>query len=129
MRLLLDTHALVWWLAGDERLPRRVRAAIGSQRNASYVSAASAWEIATKHRIGRWPGVESFFEDLPAHLASQGFIPIDITFDHAQRAGSLPGSHRDPFDRMLAAQAHADRLVIASNDEVFDEFGVARLWE
>ena len=128
MRILLDTHTFVWWFAGDRRLSRRAQTAIASKRNTIHVSAASAWEIATKHRIGRLPEVGPLLQDMQAHIAAQGFIALDITVDHAQRAGSLPGDHRDPFDRLLAAQAQADRLTIASNDEAFDDLGVERLW-
>jgi PIN domain nuclease of toxin-antitoxin system len=103
MRLLLDTHALLWWLDGDRRLPVRVRRHIGNPRNTVYVSAASAWEITTKFRIGRLPGAEAVAADVGGAVTAQGFTPLDITIRHAEHAGRLAGEHRDPFDRMLIA--------------------------
>ena len=128
MRVLLDTHALLWWLDGDARLSKRARAAIGDERTTCLVSAASAWEITTKARLGKLPGALEVANDVSACLRSQQFTPLDITVDHAQRAGSLPGAHRDPFDRMLIAQSHAENVPVVSNDAVFDAFGVVRIW-
>lgn len=128
MRVLLDTHTLLWWLDGDARLSKRARAAIGDERTVCMVSAASAWEITTKARLGKLPGALEVAADISGCLRSQQFTPLDITIDHAQRAGGLPGEHRDPFDRMLIAQAAAENLPIVSNDEVFDRYGVVRIW-
>ena len=128
MRLLLDTHTLLWWLSGDNRLSRRVRAAIGDDSNEVLISAASAWEVSTKHRLGKLPQIGPLANAFGREVMQQGFMPLDITVDHAQRAGSLPGPHADPFDRMLIAQAHAENLVLVSNEEAFDEYGVTRLW-
>lgn len=127
MRLLLDTHALLWWLAGDERLPVRARVTIDASPEV-YVSAASAWEIATKVRIGKLPDAISLAHDFSRHLAGQGFRGLDVTVEHGQRAGLLPDPHKDPFDRMLIAQALAENLVLVSNEEAFDQCGVLRLW-
>ena len=128
MRLLLDTHAFLWWLDGDRRLPQRVRAVLGRQGNEVLVSAASVWEITTKARLGKLPGAADVAADVPACLASQGFVPLPITVQHAQRAGALGGSHRDPFDRMLIVQAQTEGVPIVSNETVFDDYGVARFW-
>src|SRR5215510_16596420 len=128
MRLLLDTHALLWWLDGDRRLSLKARRAIADQANVILVSAASAWEITTKARLGKLPGATDVAADVAACVTDQGFVPLDITLLHAQRAGRLPGEHRDPFDRMLIAQAQIEDLAVVTNDEVFDEYGVARLW-
>lgn len=128
MRVLLDTHTLLWWLDGDRRLSRRARTAIGKETNTVLVSAASAWEITTKARLGKLPGAVDVAEDVAGCVAGQGFESLDITLHHGQRAGALGGSHRDPFDRMLIAQAQAEDLPIVSNDEVFDEYGVRRIW-
>lgn len=128
MRLLLDTHALLWWLDGDARLSKRARAAIGDARTVCLVSAASAWEITTKARLGKLPGALEVAADIAGCLRAQQFTALDITVDHAQRAGALPGAHRDPFDRMLIAQAQAENLPLVSNDVVFDAYGVVRLW-
>ena len=128
MRLLLDTHALLWWLDGSRRLSRKARAAIGDEATSVFVSAASAWEITTKARLGKLPGAVDVAADVAGCVAGQGFSAMDITILHAQRAGRLPGDHRDPFDRMLIAQAHLEDLPVVSDDDVFDGYGVTRFW-
>ena len=129
MRLLLDTHALLWWLSDDASLPGLARKNIGSRAHTIHVSAASAWEIATKYRIGKLPqGAElaSRFDSIPD---SESFETLPISILHGVRAGLLPGPHRDPFDRMLIAQAQSEGLTIVSNDKIFDEYKVRRLWD
>ena len=128
MRLLLDTHALLWWLAGDTRLSLAVRAAIEAPASAVLVSAASAWEIATKHRIGKLPGAAAVAHDLGDCITQQGFTALPISVADATRAGGLAGPHRDPFDRMLIAQALGADLTLVSNEVLFDDYGVRRLW-
>jgi len=128
VRLLLDTHALLWWLAGEEALSTTARTAISDEANAIYVSAASAWEIAAKHRLGKLPGVQAIVHDLDSVIAGQGFDALPISLRHGQAAGALPGPHRDPFDRMLIAQAMLEDLVLVSNERPFDDYGVRRLW-
>ena len=128
MRVLLDTHALLWWLDGDKRLPLRVRRLIGDGTNAILVSAASAWEISTKFRLGRLPGAADVASDVGASIAEQGFTELDITIRHAQRAGGLVIPHQDPFDRMLIAQSQMEDLPLVSIEEWFDDFGVTRIW-
>ena len=128
MRALLDTHALLWWLDGDERLSGPARAWVGEQSHAVLVSAASAWEIATKARIGKLPGATEVVENFHACMTDQGFTPLSITADHALRAGSLPGPHHDPFDRLLIAQALAENIPLISNETLFDGYGVRRIW-
>jgi len=128
VRLLLDTHALLWWLDGDRRLSRKARTAIGAEINSVIVSAASAWEITTKARLGKLPGAIDVAADVAGCVAGQGFSTLDITILHAQRAGRLPGDHRDPFDRMLIAQAQIEDLSLVSDDRVFDTYGVTRFW-
>jgi PIN domain nuclease of toxin-antitoxin system len=128
VHLLLDTHAFLWWLAGDAQLSRRARAAITSTDNIVHVSAASSWEIATKFRLGKLPGVTSIVDDIAGAVASQAFVALSITLVHAQAAGVLPLHHRDPFDRMLIAQAHAESLSLVSNEEIFDQYAVRRVW-
>ena len=127
MRLLLDTHAFLWWLAGDEALSDTARTAIADEGNEIFVSAASAWEITTKHRIGKLPGAAAIVADLDAVISSQGFIGLPIGVRHGQVAGALPGPHRDPFDRMLVAQAMLENLVLVSNEQAFDAYGAARM--
>lgn len=128
MRLLLDTHAFLWWLAGDDALSVPARTAIADQTNNIFVSAASAWEITTKHRLGKLPGVTAIVADLEDVIASQSFIGLPVSVRHGQTGGALPGPHRDPFDRMLIAQAMVDRLILVSNEKVFEAYGVERLW-
>ena len=128
MRLLLDTHAFLWWLTGSERLSDAARGAITDEANPILVSAASAWEMATKHRLGRLPGAGEVVLDMASSIAGQGFEGLAITVDDGGRAGRLPGLHRDPFDRMLIAQALTRDLVLVSNETLFDVYGVRRLW-
>ena len=128
MRLLLDTHSPLWWLAGDAALSAPARAAIAEGDNEVFVSAASAWEIGTKHRIGKLPGVGPLVAAFGATIADQGFQPLPITLRHGQLAGTLPGPHRDPFDRMLIAQTMLEDFLLVSNETLFDAYGVKRLW-
>jgi PIN domain nuclease of toxin-antitoxin system len=128
VQLLLDTHALIWWLTGNESLSLAARAAISDDSNTVFVSAASVWEITTKHRLGKLPGIAAIAADLEGAVAGQGFNGLPISLRHGQLAGALPGPHRDPFDRMLIAQAILDRLVLVSNESPFDAYGVGRLW-
>jgi PIN domain nuclease of toxin-antitoxin system len=128
MRVLLDTHTLLWWLAGDKSLSKRARLVIADEDNEIFVSAASAWEVSTKHRIGKLPGAGPMVVDFAREVRQQGFSELPITLDHGQVAGSLPGEHRDPFDRMLVAQAREEKMALVSNDAVFDGFGVERVW-
>lgn len=128
MRLLLDTHAFIWWVNGSERLPRRARRAIDSDANVVFVSAASAWEITTKYHRGRLDEAVALAPDVPGAIADQDFEELPITVADAARADALPGPHRDPFDRMLIAQALSRDLVLISNDAAFDRYPVRRLW-
>ena len=128
MRLLLDTHAFLWWLDGDRRLSPKVRRAIADESNVILVSAASAWEITTKARLGKLPGAVDVAADVAGCVSGQGFAPLAISLLHAQRAGHLAGEHRDPFDRMIIAQSQIEDVAIASNDAVCDAFDVRRYW-
>ena len=128
MRILLDTHAFLWWMAGDSRLVTTARRAVTAAENDILVSAASAWEIATKHRLGRLPEADALAGDLRAGIASQGFAELPVSVADAERAGRLAGPAPDPFDRMHLAQALAHELALVSNEEAFDWYGVNRLW-
>jgi PIN domain nuclease of toxin-antitoxin system len=128
MRVLLDTHALLWWLDGDRRLIRSMRAIIEDESNEILVSAATVWEVTTKARLGKLPRAADVAADVPACIRDQGFVGLPISPGHAQRAGSLPGPHRDPFDRMLIAQAQIEAVDIVSADAIFDAYGVTRRW-
>lgn len=125
---MLDTHAFLWWIAGDSALSVPARSAIEDAGNYVFVSAASAWEIATKIRIGKLPGATVIAADIMGVVIAQGFGRLPISFEHGQAAGALPGPHKDPFDRMLIAQAMLDGLVLVSNERNFDAYGVRRLW-
>ena len=129
MRVLLDTHAFLWWLTDSGRLPGEARHAIADETNEVLVSAASAWEITTKHRLGRLPEADPIADDFAGVIASQGFGALSITVEDASRAGALPGPHRDPFDRMLIAQALSRNLVLVSTETLFDRYGIRRLWQ
>ena len=128
MRLLLDTHAIIWWFQGNARLPQRVRFAIEREASAVFVSAVSAFEIALKHRLGKLPEASTFARRFEAMAREQGFEPLVVTVSHGLAAGDLAIAHRDPFDRLLVAQALAEDLVLASNEQLFDAAGVKRLW-
>lgn len=128
MRLLLDTHAFIWWFEGSDRLPAVVREAIGVSANDVFVSAATAWEIATKHRLGKLDGVDELALSLPRYISSQRFESLPVTVEDGVRAGALPGPRRDPFDRMLVAQALGKDLTLISGESLFDQYGVQRLW-
>ena len=120
-RVLLDTHTLLWWAADTKALSRKVKRLIEDDETSVYVSAASAWEIATKVRLGklRWESPES----VESYCIGQGFDLLPITFADGERAGSWPQAHGDPFDRMLAAQAENTRMPIATNDPKIRIFG------
>jgi PIN domain nuclease of toxin-antitoxin system len=128
MRVLLDTHALIWWLGGDAALSVMARDAITDESNEVFVSAASAWEVTTKHRLGKLPLAGPLAVDFVREVRAQGFVPLAITLEHGQSAGALSGAHRDLFDRMLIAQALNERMALISNEAAFDAYGVTRVW-
>ena len=128
MKLLLDTHALLWWFTDDDRLAPAARQLIADTENRVYVSAASAWEIATKQRLGKLPGVPEVVSRYSELVAADGFEHLSISHLHSLRAGSYAVAHRDPFDRMLAAQSELERLPLVTRDPVFEEFGTRILW-
>jgi PIN domain nuclease of toxin-antitoxin system len=128
MRGLLDTHAFLWWLDGDRRLSRRARQVIQSQTSRIWVSAVSAWEIVTKHRLGRLPGAADVAADVGGAAIQQGFELLSISVQHAQYAGRLSGPLKDPWDLMLIAQSQAEGIPLISNEERFDAYGISRVW-
>ena len=128
MRLLLDTHALLWWFSDDPALPASSRKLIAQSDSSVFVSAVSAWEIATKFRLGRLPSASDLVQDLGGYLERERFLSLPMSSDHGVRAGLLAGPLRDPFDRMLIAQAEIEKLFIVSNERIFDQYGVRRIW-
>jgi PIN domain nuclease of toxin-antitoxin system len=120
---------VVWWWLDDLRLPTGVRSLIAAADNVVCVSAISAWEIATKNRIGKWPDVERIVQEFPSLLRRSRFAPLSISVEHSLVAGALAGSHRDPFDRMLIAQSKGEDAALVSRDTVFRNFGVDVIWD
>lgn len=121
MRLLLDTHVFLWWLADDRKLGKAAREIIGNPNNDVHVSSVSVWEAAIKRALGR---LEVELDDLEEAVIRSGFRPLAIGFRHAVTAGRLPSVHRDPFDRMLIAQASVEELRVVSHDRVFERYGL-----
>lgn len=129
MRVLLDTHALLWWFDGAPELSGRAKVIIGDlEANEVLVSAASAWEIATKARIGKLPLALTIAHRLPEALDEQGFQLLPITVRHGHRAGWLQSRHADPFDRMLAAQSILEGIPIITTDPALKALGASVIW-
>lgn len=128
MRLLLDTHALLWWLTDDPQLSRRARSAIADPDSEVLVSAASAWEIATKHRLGKLAIGNEVLGRFHELIVADGFSHLPMHHGHAIRAGSYPLHHRDPFDRMLAAQADLEGVALLTADAAFEHFPIRAVW-
>jgi PIN domain nuclease of toxin-antitoxin system len=128
LRLLLDTHALIWFFEGNARLSRRAREEIEADEAVVHVSAVSAFEITIKYRSGKLPNVAALAENFAPLMRDYGFEDVPISLRHAQAAGLLAIPHKDPFDRLLIAQAQLENLTLVSNEAIFDTFAVARLW-
>jgi len=128
LKLLLDTHVLLWWWKDDPRLSRRAATAITDQANTVLVSAACAWEIATKHRIGKLPGAQSAVRQFNELIIADGFSHLAVSYRHALMAGGFDVDHRDPFDRMLAAQAIIEGASLVTADTTMKLFRVKRFW-
>ena len=126
--ILLDSHAYFWWTTDDAQLSPAARTAIEDAQSEVYVSAVVVWEISNKVRSGKWPEaqvlVELFFETLRRYE----FMPLPVTLEHAHLAGTMGGRHRDPFDRMLAAQSQIENVPLVTADPVFRAFGTRVLW-
>lgn len=128
MRALLDTHTLLWFFLGSSAIGNKAHDAIINPNNTMLVSAVSAWEIATKVKLGKLPDGAELVQDFSAHLQRFSFDALSVSVDDAIRAGLLPNHHKDPFDRMLAAQCQAESIPIISNDRIFELYGVNRIW-
>jgi len=123
-RLLLDTHAFLWWLAEDTKLSKEASEAITDTTSLVHVSAVTVWEIAIKANLGK---IDLAGADMEYEIAANGFVELPITARHALRAGSLPRHHDDPFDRMLIAQAQLEDLIIITHDKAFLLYGISSL--
>jgi PIN domain nuclease of toxin-antitoxin system len=125
VRLLLDTHTVLWWFSDDPRLAMAARKAIADPTNRLVVSAAVGYEIAYKQNLGRLPPLP---ETLPKRLLREGVEILPISMDHALAAAALPASHRDPWDRIMMAQALAEQCQVVTVDAVFSDYGIPVIW-
>jgi len=128
MRVLFDSHALVWFFLGDTRFPVHLRKTLAEPETEFVISAVCVWEIATKVRRGKWPEANEIIAALNDVLVVSAYIQLAITIEHAQTAGFLSGNHRDPFDRMLAAQSQVEGLPLITADPAFRLFGTTVMW-
>jgi PIN domain nuclease of toxin-antitoxin system len=127
-RILLDSHAFFWFLDGDPRLSTPARQAIEEPDAVVHVSAVTAFEIVNKVRVGKWPAAAALALHLPQIISRFSFEPLPLTIEHARHAGLLAAPHRDPFDRMLAAQAEVEDIPIVTADADFAQFNVRTIW-
>jgi PIN domain nuclease of toxin-antitoxin system len=127
-RYLLDSHVLLWWWFDPGRLPTEVRLVLINPTSEVFVSAASIWELSLKHHQGKLPELAAVIDDLPGLLQADGFQRLAMSISHGLRAGGYSQPHRDPLDRMLAAQAELERLVLISADQQLANFPCQSLW-
>lgn len=128
MNVLLDTHALLWWIMNDPRLSAKATSVIAAPENTIYVSAASAWEITIKTQIGKLKLVQPVDRYIPAQVTTNGFVDLPISMAHALHIHSLPLHHRDPFDRILVAQSQLENMPILSADPMLSCYAVDLIW-
>jgi PIN domain nuclease of toxin-antitoxin system len=128
MRLLIDTHAFLWWVEGSPVLPARARAAIADPDNECMLSLVSAWEMAIKSGLGKLKLSLSIERYLVENVAANGFRTLEMSLAHIGRVKSLPWYHRDPFDRLLIAQALEEELTVVTGDAAFRKYGLKRIW-
>jgi PIN domain nuclease of toxin-antitoxin system len=129
MKILLDTHALLWWLFNDPKLSTKAHDIISNSNNIIIVSSISAWEISTKHRLGKLPEAGDIVDNLTSYLKVSNFSVLEISLEHALLAGKLPPFHRDPFDRMLIAQSLIEKIPIITVDHAFKDYSIPIIWE
>jgi len=128
LKLLLDTHAVIWWFNGSASLSPAARQVMENEGNEIFVSAVSAMEITTKHRLGKLPEASALANRFEVMVADQGFLGLDLRLAHGLLAGRLTIAHKDPFDRLLIAQSLIEDMPLVSNEAVFDDAGVRRCW-
>ena len=128
MNLLLDAHAFLWWMINDLRLSRRAYRVVSDPANRVFLSAAAAWEFATKHRLGKLPEAVNVLPRFRISLAEVRIDSLPISLDHALAAGAYTIPHRDPFDRLIAAQGEIEGMAIVTNDRAFRQFPVETIW-
>jgi len=128
MRVLVDTHAFFWWVLDKPELSSPARSIFRDEDNEILVSAVVAWELAMKARLGKWPEALPLATTVAQVIAENRFLPLSVTIEHARNAGLLSGRHRDPFDRMLAAQSQVEGVPLISADPVFQTFGTTVIW-
>lgn len=128
MKLLLDTHAFLWWLLADRRLSKSAAELLHDPENTLHLSAAVGWEIATKHRIGKLPEGADILRRLNGGSILLAIEPLPISMEHAVSAGLFIAAHRDPFDRVIAAQGRIEGMSVVTNDPAFQEFSVQTVW-
>jgi PIN domain nuclease of toxin-antitoxin system len=128
LNLLLDTHAFLWWMTDDPRLSPKAHRLVADPANRIHLSAAAAWEISTKHRIGKLPEARRVMPRFMAALAEAMIEPLPVSVEHALAAGAYAARHRDPFERVMAAQAQIEDMPILTNDGAFRQFPVRTVW-
>ncbi len=128
MKLLLDTHTFLWWISDSDRLSRKARSLISSGANEIFFSAVSAWEIAVKAELGRITLPSDPEKFVPQHITQNAFQVLPVQLRHALRVFSLPSVHRDPFDRMLVAQAEAEKMPLLTGDSRFHGYSIKVIW-
>lgn len=128
MKLLLDTHTLLWWWTDDPQLPATARTLIADEGNDVLVSAASAWEIATKHRLGKLLEAGDAIPRFNELVAADGFLHLPVNYLNSLKAGAYAVDHRDPFDRVLAAQSELESASLVTRDPAFAAYGTRVVW-
>ena len=128
MRLLLDTHAFLWWVEDAPKLSKKARQVMANPGNECFLSLVSCWEMAIKLSLGKLKLAGKLERFIPEQLATNGFRQLEIEFRHVARVATLPFHNRDPFDRLLASQAKEEKLVIVSADAVFQQYGIKCIW-
>lgn len=128
VKALLDTHTLLWWLFDDPKLSNDARNYITNGDNHLVFSSASAWEISIKYKLGKLPKIGDVIDNLSEYLRHERIAILPISLEHALLAGNLPEHHKDPFDRMLAAQAKIENMILISTDLIFTSYGIKTIW-